>query len=526
VRTPSRRLSVSIVIGSASVPAWIAALVERLTASPHFEALVHVDESAAPAPSPWAFRLYERADARLFRHGRDALAPVRLSRSRIRPLAMLGECDVVVDLGSGDPDPLSDVSRCGVWTLSHVSGPPLFWEMYHRELYRTRIEARLPDGDRRVLYTSCGRPNRTSLHRSRNQAYWKAQGAIARALETLYERGPSYVSSRPRAEPARPRADSAPPSATTVARHVTAVSLGVVGRRLRKLAFNEEWIVAARAPRAGLLVDGSSSNLDGFRTVAAARGEHFADPFVFQHDGETFLFFERFDERARRASIACARLDASANATARPESVLSRDYHLSYPFVFRHDGDIFMIPESLQTQTVELYRAVEFPSQWVFERRLLDGVCAVDATMLEDGSRLWLFVGVAEPGASVNDELHLYSAATLEGPWVPHPENPIVSDVRRARPAGTIFRHRGRLIRPAQDCSRGYGSAVVFNRIDVLTTGEYAESPIGRIEPNWARGLVGTHTYNSTGGIEVVDGLRFELRLRPRRLAGPARRAA
>jgi hypothetical protein len=185
-----------------------------------------------------------------------------------------------------------------------------------------------------------------------------------------------------------------------------------------------------------------------------------------------------------------------------------------------------MIPESLQTRTVELYRAVEFPSQWVFERCLLDGVCAVDATMLEDGSRLWLFVGVAEPGASVNDELHLYSAATLEGPWVPHPENPIVSDVRRARPAGTIFRHRGRLIRPAQDCSRGYGSAVVFNRIDVLTTGEYAESPIGRIEPNWARGLVGTHTYNSTGGIEVVDGLRFEPRLRRRRLAGRARGAA
>jgi hypothetical protein len=178
-----------------------------------------------------------------------------------------------------------------------------------------------------------------------------------------------------------------------------------------------------------------------------------------------------------------------------------------------------MIPESLDKQAVELYRAVEFPSTWTFERRLLDGVCAVDATLLEDGARLWLFVGVAEPGASVNDELHLYSAAALDEPWVPHPENPIVSDVRRARPAGRIFRHRGRLIRPAQDCSRGYGTAVVFNRVDVLTTEEYAESPIGRIEPNWARGLVGTHTYNATASIEVVDGRRFGLRFRPRRLA-------
>jgi hypothetical protein len=521
-----RRLRVSIVVASATVPAWIASLVEWLTASPHFEALVYVDESAEPAPSPRAFRLYERADARLFPHERDALAPVQLLRARIRPLATLEECDVVLDFGSRDSDVLSDLSRCGIWTLTHADGPPLFWAMYRRELYCTRIDALLGDGDRRVLYTSYGRPNRTSLHRSRNQAYWKAQGAIARALERLYEHGPSYVSSRPRAESPLPGVDQPSPSTATVARHVAAVSLGVVGRRLRKLAFNEEWVVAARVARGGLLVEGSSSDLDGFRTVTAARGEHFADPFVFQDGGDTFMFFERFDERAGRASIAYARLDEAANATARPESVLRRDFHLSYPFVFRYGGDVFMIPESLQTQTVELYRAVEFPSQWAFERSLLDGICAVDATLLEDGSRLWLFVGVGEPGASVNDELHLYFAATLEGPWVPHPENPIVSDVRRARPAGAIFRHRGRLIRPAQDCSQGYGSAVVFNRIDVLTTAEYAESPVGRIEPNWASGLVGTHTYNSTGGIEVVDGLRFELRVRPRRLAGRARKAA
>ena len=516
-----------------TVPAWIAALVERLTESPHFETAVYVDDSATFAASSWAYRLYERADARLFRHDRDALIPVRLSHTRVQPRATLAECDVIVDLGSRDPDAFADLSRCGVWTLTHAdadgasrSGAPLFWAMHRRDLYSTRIEAHLPDGDRRVLYTSYGRPNRTSLHRSRNQAYWKAQGAIARALATVYERGPSYVCSRPRAEPSPARADPAPPSTTTIARHVAAVALGVIGRRLRKLAYNEEWIVAARVPHAGSLVDGSSSALDGFHAVAASRGEHFADPFVFQHDGDTFLFFERFDERARRASIAYARLDPAANAITRPASALSREYHVSYPFVFRHGGDIFMIPESLERQAVELYRAVEFPARWVFERRLLDNVCAVDATLLEHGSRLWLFAGVAEPGASVNDELHLYSTAALDGPWVPHPENPIVSDVRRARPAGAIFRHRGRLIRPAQDCSRGYGTAVVLNRIDVLTTEEYAESPIGRIEPNWAPGLVGTHTYNSTGAIEVLDGRRFELRVRPRRLVGRARSPA
>jgi len=145
---------------------------------------------------------------------------------------------------------------------------------------------------------------------------------------------------------------------------------------------------------------------------------------------------------------------------------------------------------------------------------LLTGVRAVDPTLLEDGGRLWLFLNVAEEGASVDDELHLYTSLDLAGPWVPHRDNPVVADVARARPAGRVFRRDGELIRPAQDCSSGYGRAVVLNRIDVLTVDEYRETPIGRIEPSWAPGLVGTHTYNSTAQVEVVDGFRFVRRRR------------
>jgi hypothetical protein len=291
------------------------------------------------------------------------------------------------------------------------------------------------------------------------------------------------------------------------------VSLGVVIRRVRKLAFREEWFVATRRTSGGSLIDENSAVVDEFRALVTGASEHFADPFVFDHGGYTYLFFERYDERLRRATIAYARLDATTNTIERPMSALARKYHVSYPFVFRHGGDIFMIPESLENETVDLYRAVDFPSRWIHEDCLLDRVCAVDATLFEEGSRLWLFAGVAEPGASVNDELHLYSSTTLGGPWVPHPENPVVSDVRSARPAGRIFRHRGRMIRPSQDCSHGYGTAVVFNRIDVLTTNDYAESAIRRIEPTWAPRLLGTHTYNSTGRVEVIDGRRFVLRL-------------
>ena len=104
------------------------------------------------------------------------------------------------------------------------------------------------------------------------------------------------------------------------------------------------------------------------------------------------------------------------------------------------------------------------------------------------------------------DELYLFFADAPEGEWQPHPRNPVVSDVRRARPAGRVFARDGELIRPSQDCSIRYGGAVMFNRIVQLTPTDYAEVPAGRMGPGWLRGGLGTHTFNSDSEYEVVDG--------------------
>jgi hypothetical protein len=90
--------------------------------------------------------------------------------------------------------------------------------------------------------------------------------------------------------------------------------------------------------------------------------------------------------------------------------------------------------------------------------------------------------------------------------------NPIISDVRRARPAGPLFVKDGFLIRPSQDCSRRYGFAVCLNRVDVLTDNDYREVPIERILPTWLRGNQGTHTFTRGSRFEAVDGRILRLR--------------
>jgi hypothetical protein len=531
VTPPHQLLRIAVVVDAIVAPTWIAALVDRLTASSGFDVTVFVDEHARRTTRPWLYSAYERADARLFRQRDDAFAPALLARPR--PVSTLQPCDVIVHLGSADAASLVHAASFGVWVLSHTYDelrrqvPPLFWEMQRRQVYRTQLDAYLGGGGRRMLYRSYGWPDATSLHRSRNEAYWKAYSAIANTLGQLQRRGRPYLDSRPQAAADRRSEAGGPPSAANVAAHVVKAAVGVLARRARKLVLKEEWFIAVRRANAGSLVQeaAASGRIRGFRAVMSGTHEHFADPFPFEDGRDTYIFFERYDETVGRASIAYARLDHSASPVGPLGAALSPGYHVSYPFVFRHQGDVFMIPESLADGTVGLYRAVGFPSHWVLERNLFTQLRAVDATLLEDEQRLWLFVNVAERGASVNDELHLYSSTTIDGPWIAHPENPVVSDTRSARPAGRIFTYEGELIRPSQDCSRGYGRALVFNRVDVLTDDEYKETPIARLERGWAPGVRATHTYNASDLLETIDGRRFVLRAPLGRVAARARRS-
>jgi hypothetical protein len=238
-------------------------------------------------------------------------------------------------------------------------------------------------------------------------------------------------------------------------------------------------------------------------------GEFYADPFPLVHDGGRVLFFEHYTRQRGHGAISYVEIQADG-LPSEPRPALSSDHHLSYPFVFRWQDDLFMIPAT--RSGTELYRCEAFPDRWRLEHEAFDGVRVNDPTVLVDDGRVWLFANAVRAGAKQNEELHLFWSDSPSGNWTAHPWNPVVCDVRSARPAGRIFRRSGKLLRPSQDCSERYGYATVFNRIERMTETEYREVPVARIEPDWLPGNLGTHTYNSDGGIEAVDGYRLRLR--------------
>src|SRR5262249_52388765 len=143
-------------------------------------------------------------------------------------------------------------------------------------------------------------------------------------------------------------------------------------------------------------------------------------------------------------------------------------FHLSYPFLVRHAGAIYMAPEAHRSGRLTLYRARRFPDQWELACDILDEP-AVDPTLVHHADLWWMFYSRARPRDGGVDELHLAFAENITGPWRRHPGNPVRTAGDSARPGGTPFMHAGALHIATQDSRNAYGEAVTVLRVQTLT---------------------------------------------------------
>ena len=274
-----------------------------------------------------------------------------------------------------------------------------------------------------------------------------------------------------------------------------------IGRLKRQFQFPHHWSVALLRLGQWKLCHVLDQNM----TILPDDGRRFfADPFLFAHDGKKWLFVEEYVYKSGKGIISCAQIKNGYEVES-PAPVLERPYHLSYPFVFRQRDEIYLIPETAQNRTVELYQARSFPFDWTLRKIMINNVELFDVTLLRLRDVWWLFAGVGHEGGSPLDELAIYYSSALEGPWNPHPLNPVKSDCRSARPAGRIFLRGDRLLRPAQNCEMGYGSGLVWLEIEELTPTRFREREIAHWPGTAALNAEGLHTFNCDEEVGVLD---------------------
>jgi hypothetical protein len=292
--------------------------------------------------------------------------------------------------------------------------------------------------------------------------------------------------------------------------------LSAARRRLTKLVAHEDhWRVGWRALNGGPSVVESLGWPAGnpWRWLPDDRQRYFADPFLFRDKGTTYVFCEEFPYATGKGVISVFTLDPSGRPSP-ARVVLEQPYHLSYPQVFRHDEKIWMMPESSANRTLELFVAESFPDRWKLHSVLIDDLSLSDATAFEHEGRWWLTAATNEPHTSTWDCLSLFSGPSVVGPWSRGGDLPILIDASAARPAGQVVRSGGALWRPAQDCTRGYGSGLALCRIDELRDGVLRQLIVRRLAPPPGAPDQGVHTLNSDGRFEVIDGVGRASRMR------------
>ncbi|MDE8652301.1 glucosamine inositolphosphorylceramide transferase family protein [Novosphingobium album (ex Liu et al. 2023)] len=248
-----------------------------------------------------------------------------------------------------------------------------------------------------------------------------------------------------------------------------------------------------------------------------------ADPFGVWRDGYLFIFVEDFDYRTAHGTIAVHVLDHRLRWIEK-RTVLAEPWHLSYPFVFEWESDMWLLPEACGSGTLTLYRAREFPWTWEKASLIALDTVALDPTPLFHEGLWWLFYGTVGGKFDHLSKLNVAWADTPLGAWTPHPKNPVRIDRKGARPAGRVFEHAGRLILPVQDCVQSYGSALRLLHIAELTEECFAADLNARLcAPSGATPFVqGCHTFSPAGPVTLIDVKKRQLSLkglsmRPRR---------
>lgn len=235
-----------------------------------------------------------------------------------------------------------------------------------------------------------------------------------------------------------------------------------------------------------------------------------ADPFLLQRAGRLWLLYEELPYATNKGHISMVELDGNGQPAGTPQIVLSEPWHLAYPFVYEHEGKTYLLPDASSSRELRLYQCEDeqTPLKWHYCATLLQGPRIADATIAAHDGRLWMFCTQGEDDASMDDTLHIYWADQITGPWQPHKLNPVKIDARHSRPAGSMWSAGGQLYRVAQDCSTIYGHRTACMRVLRLSEEEFEEELVrgwggGDITPH-----VPWHTYNRSGQVFVLDRLR------------------
>ena len=272
-------------------------------------------------------------------------------------------------------------------------------------------------------------------------------------------------------------------------------------RLIRKLFFHESWDIMIIKNNAHLFPENTLDILNNSKAQRLNKKYTFqADPFIIEKEDKLYVFYEAFSFLNSKGILRCRILSNNLDEIGdiKLEGFDDLKCHLSFPFLFYLDGNLFMIPESSERKEVILFKSTEFPACWEKVKVLIPEAEFTDNIFFTLDNTCYLI------STTLENEMVIHTASGILGEW--EKINPLLTLCNyHHRGAGTPYFINNKNYILTQECSPdAYGKSIFIKELVSLSPLHFEEKLVANIDPIINKSA-GIHTLNFSNGYIVYD---------------------
>jgi hypothetical protein len=407
-----------------------------------------------------------------------------------------------------------NVAHFGVWSFHHGDeqkyrgGPPGFWEIFNDDPVSGLILQRLTDKLDAGIILRKGylKTIKHSYKENTDHLFFGGIDFPVQVCTDILNQQTGYIESTPSSTQAKIYKQ---PGNVNMLHFICKLFMNKLFFHLRDLFCTEKWSYGIIKQPIHELLNEDIKEKDIIWAPECNSRCYQADVFGFTAQNGHMHLVEYYDYARRKGIIAYRAFNPDTGRFSALTPLFEQSFHMAYPYVFTYKENVYCIPETADNQTVELYQFNAEKQSMEFVTALIRGIDAVDATLIEFKGMWWMFCTRKQHGT--NEKLFVYYSEQLTGPYKPHACNPVKTDIRSSRPAGTPFMYNGCLYRPVQDSSVNYGKCTHIMKIEKLDQTSFHEEYVKTIYPfKYSRYNAGLHTISKVGDFILFDSKRYQ----------------
>jgi hypothetical protein len=234
----------------------------------------------------------------------------------------------------------------------------------------------------------------------------------------------------------------------------------------------------------------------GIRIVPRANS-WLADPFAFSHEGKDYIFLEDFKKKDDKAVISV--YEVSGEKQYFLGECIVEKFHLSFPRVFEHKGQLYLTLESADKKGIRIYKSEKFPMKWSFSHTILSEFYCGDPIIYFEDDNITLLVNISHNNISdFNTDLFKFKLCDDLIKYKSISDFPLISSTKGGRNAGLALLNK-KIKRIGQ--VQGYliygKSLSIHNMQSLKIEDEIVLHPDSK--------YLSIHTLNSNNGVLVYD---------------------